>query len=232
MATTYSDSIAKVGRHVFGDAATYQHPQNPTVRPGRGVAPGLGRLQGNAESRGCGVRDLSRSRYCPVQDGPWLFGTAVAVSAGRRVCLAWTLCRDWPLRAQPPPRARRGGQRIESASRAAGSGFRRHGRARRAPARSVRGLDRRSERHLRYNLRPRTGCEHPRFCNARADDAGRMVAHHRRVRRWFSVCGRGPVRQCRVVSADARPACDCHRRHPDVAAGCDDESDCRWPGGG
>ena len=23
MATTYSDSIAKVGRHVFGDAATY-----------------------------------------------------------------------------------------------------------------------------------------------------------------------------------------------------------------
>src|ERR1700732_1931543 len=53
-----------------------------------------------------------------------------------------------------------------------------------------------------------------------------MVAHHRWLRRRLPVRRRGLVRQCCVVSVDARPACDCDRRNPDVAAGCDEESIC------
>ena len=45
-----------------------------------------------------------------------------------------------------------------------------------------------------------------------------------RLRRRLSVRGRGAVRQCGVVSVDARPACDGDRRHPDVDAGRDGES--------
>ncbi len=43
MATTYSDNIAKVGRHCFRRRRHISHSQNPTVRPGRGAAPGLGK---------------------------------------------------------------------------------------------------------------------------------------------------------------------------------------------
>src|SRR5712664_54336 len=51
-----------------------------------------------------------------------------------------------------------------------------------------------------------------------------MVAHHRRLWYRLPVRRRGTVRQCCVVSVDARPACDCDRRNPDVAAGGDEKS--------
>src|SRR3979490_1762852 len=50
-----------------------------------------------------------------------------------------------------------------------------------------------------------------------------MVAHYLAPRRRLPVRRRGPVRQCCVVSVDARPARDCGRRKPDVAAGCDEK---------
>src|ERR1700676_3274947 len=53
-----------------------------------------------------------------------------------------------------------------------------------------------------------------------------MVAHHLRLRRRLPVRRGGPLRQCRVVSVDARPACECDRCNPDVAAGCDEKSIC------
>ena len=52
------------------------------------------------------------------------------------------------------------------------------------------------------------------------------VARHRRLRRRLPVRRRGLVRQRCVVSVDARPACECDRRNPDIAAGGDEESIC------
>lgn len=97
--------------------------------------------------------------------------------------------------------------------------LRRHARARRALACPVRGLDRRRERDLCHHLRSRGGCKHSGLCNPRADHAGRMVAHHRRLRCRLPVCGRGAMRQRRIVSVDARSACDGDRCDPYIAAG-------------
>src|ERR1700737_4652099 len=53
-----------------------------------------------------------------------------------------------------------------------------------------------------------------------------MVAHHLRLRRRLPVRRGGPLRQCCVVSVDARPACECDRCNPHLAAGCDEKSIC------
>src|ERR1700738_3156711 len=58
-----------------------------------------------------------------------------------------------------------------------------------------------------------------------------MVAHHLRLRRRLPVRRGGPLRQCCVVSVDARPACECDRCNPDLAAGCDEKSICHGRGG-
>ena len=89
----------------FGVASRICRSQDQPFRPERRAAPGLGRLQGRPNSRRCPVRDLSRSRSCSVQTGPWLFGAAAAVSAGRRFYVDWSFCRARPLRTQPPPRS-------------------------------------------------------------------------------------------------------------------------------
>ena len=79
----------------------------------------------------------------------------------------------------------------------------------------------------------------PDFATRVLTDAGRLDADHRRLRRRLPVRPRGPVRQCCVLSVDARSARECDRRNPDVAAGCDQESirhgrlgaDCCGPAG-
>ncbi len=137
------------------------HSQNRPFRLERRAAPGLGRLQGHANSRRYPLRDLSRSRPCSVQNGPWLFGAAAALSAGRRFYVDRSFCRARPLRTQPPPRARRRSRGVGRNARAARAVFRRHARTRHVPARPVRDLDRHRGRHLHCNLRPCSGCKHP-----------------------------------------------------------------------
>ena len=115
MATTYSDSIAKFGRHVFGDAATF--PIRKIELSDLGDALRLGWEDFKAMPTHAVVvcviyPVLGLALFRMVA---WLFGAAAAVSAGSRVCLAWSLCRDRPLRAQPPPRARRGSRSVSDA---------------------------------------------------------------------------------------------------------------------
>ena len=59
---------------------------------------------------------------------------------------------------------------------------------------------------------------HSRFRPARADDAARLVADRRRLRRRLPVRAGGAVHQRGLVPADARPPCRRRRSHGDVAA--------------
>ena len=209
MATTYSDSIAKFGRHVFGDAATY--PIRKIELSDLGEALRLGWEDFKAMPSHavvvCVIYPVLGIALFRMVLGYSVLPLLFPLAAGFALLGPFAAIGLYEL-----SRRRERGEEVD-VSKAL--------HVLRAPAFGAMVelgvlllvlfgvLDRRSERNLRLNLWPRTGCEHPRFCNARADDAGRMVAHHRRLRRWFSVRGRGAVRQRRVVSVDARPACHC-----------------------
>ena len=203
MATTYSDNIAKFGRHVFGEAATY--PIRKIELSDLGEALRLGWEDFKAMPSHavvvCVIYPVLGIALFRMVLGYSVLPLLFPLAAGFALLGPFAAIGLYEL-----SRRRERGEEVSCvgcASRAARSGHRRHARTRRAPARSVRGLDRRRERHLRHNFRPRPGCKHPRLRNARADDAGRMVAHYRWLRRRLPVRGRGPVRQCCVVSVDA-----------------------------
>ena len=203
MATTYSDNIAKVGRHVFGDAATY--PIRKIELSDLGEALRLGWEDFKAMPSHavvvCVIYPVLGIALFRMVLGYSVLPLLFPLAAGFALLGPFAAIGLYEL-----SRRRERGEEV-SVSDAL--------HVLRAPAFGAMvelgvlllvlfgawiGV---ANAHLRHNLRPRPGCEHPRLRNARADDAGRMVAHHRWLRRRLSVRGRSPVRQCRVVSVDA-----------------------------